>query len=122
VGGELEVIKDAPLPLFIFFMVLGIALLTEFASNTAAAAMALPILGATAGVLGVSPVVLCIPAAAAASCAFMLPAATPPNAILFGTGSFTIPQMLRAGIWIDLIATLFVTLAAVTLIPALFGG
>jgi sodium-dependent dicarboxylate transporter 2/3/5 len=121
VGAHLLSLQDAPFPLFVFAMVLGITLFTEFASNTAAAAMALPILGATALALGVSPVVLCVPAAAAASCAFMLPAATPPNAILFGTGCFSIPQMLRAGILIDLLATLLISLAALFLIPWLFG-
>lgn len=121
VGGHLQSVQGAPFPLFMFVMVLGLTLLTEFASNTASAAMALPILGATALALGVSPVVLCVPAAAAASCAFMLPAATPPNAILFGTGCFSIPQMLRAGFLIDLLGTLLITLAALFLIPWLFG-
>jgi len=120
-GGHLQSLQDAPFPLFVFLMVLGIAVLTEFASNVAATAMALPVVGAAALALGVSPVVLCVPAAVAASCAFMLPAATPPNAILFGTGAFTIPQMLKAGVLVDLIATLLVTLAALLLIPSLFA-
>jgi sodium-dependent dicarboxylate transporter 2/3/5 len=120
-GGHLQSLQGAPFPLFVLVMVLGLTLLTEFASNVAATAMALPIVGATALALGVSPVVLCVPAAVAASCAFMLPAATPPNAILFGTGSFTIPQMMRAGFVVDLIGTLLITLAAIFVIPRLFG-
>ena len=92
-------------------------LLTEFASNTASTAMALPILGAAATAIGASPLVLTVPAALAASCAFMLPAATPPNAIVFGTGYLTIPQMVRAGIWMNLLAALLITLLSLTWIP-----
>jgi sodium-dependent dicarboxylate transporter 2/3/5 len=121
-GAHLQSLQGAPFPVFVLVMVLGMTLLTEFASNVAATAMALPIVGATALALGVSPVVLCVPAAAAASCAFMLPAATPPNAILFGTGSFTIPQMIRAGLIVDLVGTLLIVAAALYLIPWLFAA
>jgi sodium-dependent dicarboxylate transporter 2/3/5 len=121
-GSRLELIEGAPLPLYLLTVVLGLTLLTEFASNTAAAAMALPVLGAAAVALGLSPLALCAPAAMAASCAFMLPAATPPNAILFGSGAFTLPQMLRAGIAIDLIGTLLISSAALLLLPLVFGS
>jgi len=120
-GGHLQSLQGAPFPLFVVVMVIGMIVLTEFASNVAATAMVLPIAGATALALGVSPVVLCVPAAVASSFAFMLPAATPPNAILFGTGSFTIPQMIRAGFLIELLGTLLVSLAALFVIPWLFG-
>lgn len=120
-GGHLQSLQGAPFPLFVVVMVIGMIVLTEFASNVAATAMVLPIAGATALALGVSPVVLCVPAAVASSFAFMLPAATPPNAILFGTGSFTIPQMIRAGFLIELLGTLLISLAALFVIPWLFG-
>jgi len=120
-GTRLELLQGAPLPVYLLVVVFGIMLLTEFASNTASAAMALPILGATATAFGISPLLLCAPAAMAASCAFMLPAATPPNAILFGSGAFTLPQMLRAGIVIDLIGTLLISAATWLLLPLVFG-
>ena len=76
--------------------------LTEVTSNTATAATLLPLLAAAAIAIGENPLLLCIPAALAASCAFMLPPATPPNAIVFGSGQVTIPQMARAGVWLNI--------------------
>ncbi len=116
-GAQLVAFQDAPLPLFVSMIVVAIIMLTEFASNTASTAMALPILGAAATAIGASPLVLTVPATLAASCAFMLPAATPPNAIVFGTGYLTIPQMVRAGIWMNLLAALLITLLSLTWIP-----
>ena len=98
VGDQLQIFAQLPLPLFIVIVIVLIVTLTEFASNTASAAMSIPILAATATSMGLSPLVLAIPATVAASCAFMLPAATPPNAIVFGTGYFTVPQLVKAGI------------------------
>ncbi len=121
VGDQLTHFSQAPLPLFVLSIVLVIIILTEFASNTASTAMSLPILGATAAGMGISPLVLCIPAAVAASCAFMMPAATPPNAIVFGTGYLTIPQMVRAGFAIVLIATVLITFFTFVVIRPLFG-
>jgi sodium-dependent dicarboxylate transporter 2/3/5 len=120
VGDRLELFHTAPLALFVVVVVFALTLLTEFASNTASAAMALPVLGAAALAIGVSPLLLCVPAAVAASCAFMLPAATPPNAILFGTGAFTIPQMIRAGFWIDILGTVLISTFALLVLPLLF--
>ncbi|MCB0324710.1 MAG: anion permease, partial [Bdellovibrionales bacterium] len=71
--------------------------LTEVTSNTATATMLLPILAAGAEILGIHPYLLMIPATLSASCAFMLPVATPPNAVVFGSGRVTIPQMAKAG-------------------------
>jgi solute carrier family 13 (sodium-dependent dicarboxylate transporter), member 2/3/5 len=121
VGGQLTLFQGAPLPLFIALVALLLVILTEFASNTASAAMSIPILGATATSLGMSPLLLAIPATIAASCAFMLPAATPPNAIVFGTGYFTIPQMLKAGIGVNLIGIVLVTLFTLLLVRPIFG-
>jgi sodium-dependent dicarboxylate transporter 2/3/5 len=121
VGDQLTHFSQAPLPFFVLSIVLVIIILTEFASNTASTAMSLPILGATAAGMGISPLVLCIPAAVAASCAFMMPAATPPNAIVFGTGYLTIPQMVRAGFAIVLIATVLITFFTFVVIRPLFG-
>lgn len=89
--------------------------LTELTSNTATAATFLPILGGVAVGLGYDPLVLIIPATMAATCAFMMPVATPPNAVVFGSGHITIPQMVRAGIVLNVIGIVLVTLTAATL-------
>jgi sodium-dependent dicarboxylate transporter 2/3/5 len=79
-----------------------ILMLTELTSNTATAATFLPIVAATALSLGENPLLLLIPAALAANCAFMLPVGTPPNAIVFGSGMVTLPQMAAAGMLLNL--------------------
>lgn len=95
--------------------------LTELTSNTATAAAFLPVLGAVAVGMGESPLLLAVPAALAASCAFMLPVATPPNAIVYGSGLVTIPHMARAGLLLNLLFLLLVTAAARLLLPFVFG-
>jgi len=90
-------------------------LLTELTSNTATAAVMLPILAATAVKIGVHPFVLMIPATLSASCAFMLPVATPPNAIMFGSGCLDIPTMAKTGIAVNLLGLILITLLMFTL-------
>ncbi len=85
--------------------------LTEVTSNTAVATMMMPIMASTAVALRVHPFLLMVPAAISASCAFMLPAGTPPNAIVFGSGLVRLPQMARAGIWLNLIGAIVISLA-----------
>ncbi|HCE02838.1 MAG TPA: anion transporter [Acidobacteria bacterium] len=91
--------------------------LTEVTSNTATSTMAMPIMAGVAAGLGFAPTTLMAVAAFSAAMAFMLPVATPPNAIVFGSGYLTIPQMVRSGIWMNVIAIVLITLAASTLIP-----
>ncbi len=93
-----------------------VVFLTELTSNTATAATFIPILAAVAPGLGISPYVLIVPAAVAASCAFMLPVATPPNAIVFGSGYLKIVQMVKAGFWLNLIGILLVTILTYAII------
>lgn len=90
----------APLLLLVGIVTL-VVFLTELTSNTATSATLIPILAGLAPGLGVDPLLLIVPAALSASCAFMLPVATPPNAIIFGSGLVTIPQMIRAGFWLN---------------------
>lgn len=94
--------------------------LTELTSNVATAATFLPVVAAVALELGVSPLLLCIPITLAASCAFMLPVATPPNAIVFASGVLSIPQMVRAGAILNVIGMLLLTFVAVWLAPLVF--
>jgi len=93
--------------------------LTELTSNLATAATLLPVMGAIAIQAGVPPIVLTVPITIAASCAFMLPVATPPNAIVFATGRISIPQMVKAGIVLNIIGVVIVSLAALNLAPVL---
>ena len=98
-----------------------IVLLTEITSNTATTAAFLPILGAVAVGFGENPFLLTIPAALGASCAFMLPVATPPNAIVYGSGLLSIPQMSRVGIWLNLLFIVVITAFAYGLLGVAFG-
>lgn len=99
-----------------------IIFLTEITSNTATVAALVPVLAALAVGLEVSPMTLILPAALAGSCAFMLPVATPPNAIVFGTGRLTIAQMARAGLWVNLLAIGVLLLATLLIIQPLVGA
>ncbi|MBB3038531.1 SLC13 family permease [Hoyosella altamirensis] len=92
-----------------------VLLLTELTSNTATAATFLPVLGGVALGLGMDPMLLLLPAVLAASCAFMLPVATPPNAIVFGSGQVTIGQMIRAGVWLNIVGIVLITIAVFAL-------
>jgi sodium-dependent dicarboxylate transporter 2/3/5 len=93
--------------------------LTELTSNLATTATLLPVMGAIAVQAGVPPIVLTVPITIAASCAFMLPVATPPNAIVFSTGAISIPQMVRAGVFLNLIGIVIVSTVALVLAPTL---
>jgi sodium-dependent dicarboxylate transporter 2/3/5 len=95
--------------------------LTELTSNLATAATLLPVMGAIAVQAGVPPIVLTVPITIAASCAFMLPVATPPNAIVFSTGAISIPQMVRAGVFLNIIGVVVVSIVALTLAPQLLN-
>jgi solute carrier family 13 (sodium-dependent dicarboxylate transporter), member 2/3/5 len=95
--------------------------LTEVTSNTATATMLMPVMAALAVAAGIHPLLLMAPAAIAASCAFMLPVATPPNAIVFGSGSVTIPQMARAGIWLNLASILLIAAMSYWIMPLVWG-
>ena len=95
--------------------------LTEVTSNTATTTMMLPVLAALAGALGVNPLLLMLPATICASCAFMLPIATPPNAIVFASGRITLLQMGRTGLLLNLITAAFVTAFIYFWVMPVFG-
>jgi len=121
-GGNLAQLGMLPITVLILAVSTLIIFLTELTSNTATAATFLPVVGAIAIDAGINPIMLTVPAALAASCAFMLPVATPPNAIVFGSGMLTIPQMARAGFALNLIAIVLVTVVALTLAPRFLHG
>ena len=102
-------------------LVVGVIIfLTEVTSNTATAAAFLPLLGALALSQGVSPLLLTVPAAIAASCAFMMPVATPPNAIVFSSGHMQIGDMIRAGFALNLLGIVVVTVLSYLLLGVVF--
>lgn len=92
-----------PVILIVAIICFGILMLTELTSNTATAATFLPVAGAIALSLGQNPLLFLIPVALAANCSYMMPVGTPPNAIVFGSGHITLPQMARAGMWLNVI-------------------
>lgn len=102
IGGELGALGGWPVLVVILAVTTVVIFLTELTSNTATAAAFLPVVASLAVGIGADPLLLAIPTALAASCAFMLPVATPPNAIVYGTGAVTVPQMARAGLWLNL--------------------
>jgi len=114
IGAQVQGMGGLPTILLIAAVVLIVILLTELASNTAIAAIFLPVLGGVAPVVGLEPLQLCAPVAVAASCAFMMPVATPPNAIIFGSGLVRITQLVRAGALLNLLSVALVTLFAYT--------
>ncbi|UZP73573.1 DASS family sodium-coupled anion symporter [Candidatus Paraluminiphilus aquimaris] len=97
-----------------------VVFLTELTSNLATTATFLPVIAAIAAQSGIEPLILCVPVTLAASCAFMLPVATPPNAIVFSSGVLTIPEMVRAGFVMNLVALVVLTLLATLAVPLVF--
>jgi solute carrier family 13 (sodium-dependent dicarboxylate transporter), member 2/3/5 len=98
-----------PVLLVVFTVIALMVFMSELTSNTAQVATMLPILAALAPVLGVPPALLLLPATIAASCAFMMPVGTPPNAIVFGTGLVRMPQMIKAGFWLNVSGIVLIT-------------
>ncbi len=94
--------------------------LTELTSNLATTATFLPVIAAIAVETGQDPLVFVIPVSLAASCAFMLPVATPPNAIVFSSGHLSIPRMVKAGFWLNVTGVILLSIVALTLAPAVF--
>ncbi|MCB0611794.1 MAG: DASS family sodium-coupled anion symporter [Lewinellaceae bacterium] len=121
IGGQMASLEGMPLILTLLILVATVNFLTEITSNLATTSMILPILAPMALTIGVHPYALMVGATVAASCAFMLPVATPPNAVVFGPGYLRIPDMVRAGIWMNLVSILLVSLAVYFLLPVLWG-
>jgi solute carrier family 13 (sodium-dependent dicarboxylate transporter), member 2/3/5 len=118
VGGNLEAL---PLILIAVLVTMVVLFLTELTSNTATAATFLPVVAAMAVGLGSSPLLFAIPAALAASCAFMLPVATAPNAIVYASERVTIPQMVRAGFGLNLAMVVIITFVTFVIATRVFG-
>lgn len=121
IGSQVSLLDQAPVLVLIIAVATLIIFLTELTSNTATSAMVMPILAAVAIGLGQNPLLLVVPAAIAASCAFMLPVATPPNAIVFGSGYVTIPQMAKSGFGLNIIGIVVTVVVTYLLVLPMFG-
>lgn len=121
IGNQLLMVGTLPLLLITLCLTAIMLLLTELTSNTATTAVFLPIVGSIALGIGIDPLLLTLPAALAASCAFMMPVATPPNAIAFGTGRLAMGHMIRAGLWLNIVMLFLINLAVLTFATKLFS-
>ena len=120
IGQGLTVLKLVHPIILVLAIATMIIFLTEMTSNVATTSTFLPVIGALAIAIGVVPVSLTIPVCLAASCAFMLPVATPPNAIVYGSGKFSIATMMKAGFFLNLVGILVVTIFSYYLAPMVF--
>ncbi|MFW0178688.1 SLC13 family permease [Rothia sp. P7208] len=121
IGKAVGHLDALPLVLMIFLVTAGVIFLTELTSNTATAATFLPVAGGIAMGMGFNPMLLAIPVALSATCAFMLPVATPPNAIAYGSGYVSISQMIKGGFWLNVIGIFLITATTMTLATWVFS-
>ncbi|MFB6080271.1 MAG: DASS family sodium-coupled anion symporter [Haloferacaceae archaeon] len=121
IAGGLAGLRGVPLVWILLAVTTLVVFLTEVTSNSATASLFIPVMASLGGSLAVPPLILMVTVAVASSFAFMLPVATPPNAIVFGSGSLSIPQMARVGIWVNLLGILFLTVMAYLWLPVAWG-
>jgi sodium-dependent dicarboxylate transporter 2/3/5 len=118
---QLTSMQGLSLVLLILILVASVNFLTEITSNLATTAMLLPVLAPMALAFDLHPYMIMVSVTISASCAFMLPVATPPNAVVFGSGYLRIPDMIRSGIWMNLISIILITASTYFLLPILWG-
>jgi sodium-dependent dicarboxylate transporter 2/3/5 len=121
IGEQVRVLRTFPTYWQIVIVVALIVFSGELTNNLAAVVAMLPILFQVAAGMQLDPLLFCVPAVIAASCGFMLPVATPPNAIVFGTGHIKLGQMVRTGFWLDLLAIVLIPLATYLLGAQVLG-
>ena len=121
VGGQLIGLQGINVLIIVLVVAAFVLFLTEITSNTATASMMFPIMASLAVALGIHPYALMVTAAVTASCAFMLPVATPPNAVVFGSGYLKIIDMARAGFILNVFGIVFVGLAVYYFLPLVWG-
>ncbi|ERN51305.1 DASS family sodium-coupled anion symporter [Alkalihalophilus marmarensis] len=121
VGSQLTGLSNFPVIVILFAVIFLVIFLTEITSNTATATMLIPMMGALAVAVGVHPIALIAGTTIAASCAFMLPIATPPNAIVFSSGVLTIKDMAKSGIWLNIIFSIILTVVIYLYLPLVWN-
>jgi len=119
-GAQMSVFQGLSLLVLVFVIIIMVNFFTEFTSNLATTAMLLPILAPIAISLNINPYMLMVACTIAASCAFMMPVATPPNAVVFGSGYLRIPDMIKSGIWMNIISIIFLTLMVYYFLPIIW--
>ncbi|NRB42816.1 MAG: anion permease, partial [Pseudomonadales bacterium] len=117
VGDSLSILASWPILLMMLVLCLGVTFLTETTSNTASTVLLMPILAASAIAAEMNPQLLMIPAVLSASCAFMLPVATAPNSIVFGSGHVTTAQMARQGFMLNILGAVIISVMCYLLLP-----
>jgi sodium-dependent dicarboxylate transporter 2/3/5 len=120
-GGKLSVLSGVSPVLMVLSICLLITFLTEITSNTATTQVVLPIIASLSVALGVNPLLLMVPATISASCAFMLPVATPPNAIIFGTHRLRVMEMAKVGIFLNIFGAILITMIVLLLGKFIYG-
>lgn len=121
IAGHLGGLAGVPPAAIVLAVAALIVLLTEVTSNSATASLFVPVMAGLAPALGAAPLVLMVTVAVAASLAFMLPVATPPNAIVFGSGAVSTPQMARTGVWLNLLGIAMLSAAVLLWLPVAWG-
>ena len=121
VGTELAGLSTLPTLFLVILITTFVIFITEVMSNVATASTLMPILGATALASGLNVELIALPIAMAASCAFMLPTATGPNAVVFASGEVTLPTMVKAGFIVNCAAIPIITFFSIVLAPIIFG-
>ncbi len=119
-GSRLTLLGGLPLFALLLLLIAAVNFLTEITSNLATTAMLLPVLAPMALSLDVHPYLLMVGATVAASCAFMLPVATPPNAVVFGSGYLRVPDMVRTGIWMNTLSIALLSVIVYFVLPRLW--
>jgi sodium-dependent dicarboxylate transporter 2/3/5 len=121
VGSQLSFIHSFPVIIIVLLVVLSLSFLTEVNSNTATSNIFVPVLGAMAIAGSLNPLLLMIPGTVACSCAFILPAATGPNSVIFASGRVDVPTMARCGLFLNFIGVAIVTLVMYLIAIPVFG-
>jgi sodium-dependent dicarboxylate transporter 2/3/5 len=121
IGNHMSLLEGTSIFILTVILITAVNFLTEITSNMATTAMILPILVSLALVLDINPYLLLVSATLAASCAFMLPVATPPNAVVFGSGIVTIEDMVKKGFWMNIISIVIITLFVNFILPLLWN-
>ncbi|MBB5172594.1 SLC13 family permease [Texcoconibacillus texcoconensis] len=121
IGEQLAVLVGIEFIVIVIAVSLLVVFLTEITSNTASATMLMPIMASLAYAIDVHPFAMMVPAAVAASCAFMLPVATPPNAVVFGSGYLRMSDMVKAGFWMNVFAIIALVSFVMLLLPLVFN-
>ncbi|MCB4800115.1 DASS family sodium-coupled anion symporter [Tamlana sp. PT2-4] len=116
-GEKLIALQAFPFVILVVIVIAMVNFLTEITSNIATTAMLLPVLISLASTLGVHPYYLIIGATISASCAFMLPVATPPNAVVFGSGYLNIGDMVKKGVWLNVVSIIILSVFVYFLLP-----